>query len=132
VMNGELWIAQVYSGDVIYKAKDRKDIKFFCPQDGFSIFVDNLTISGDSTHKEEAYLLINFLLEPQNAARQTNVFRNPTTVEAESFLDEESRKNSQVYFPQNVLQRGEFFKDMGEEEDEYVKIFNLLKHKSNL
>ncbi|MCX5694812.1 MAG: spermidine/putrescine ABC transporter substrate-binding protein, partial [Candidatus Omnitrophica bacterium] len=68
VKSGELWIAQVYGGDVATYAKGRKDIKYVYPKEGFTIIVDNLVISADSAHKEEAYQLINFFLEPKNAA----------------------------------------------------------------
>ncbi len=129
VMNGELWIAQAYSGDVIYKAKDRKDIKCVLPKEGFNLWVDSLLISIDSAHKDEAHKFINFLLEPKNAARISNKFSYPTVIEADNFINEENKNNFKKYFTEDNIRKGEFSKDLGGAETRYNKIFNLLKLK---
>lgn len=129
VKNGELWIALVYNGDVIYKAKDRKDIKFVLPKEGFNIWVDYFLISADSEKKEEAHKLINFFLAPKNAARSANTFSYASPIEAEAFINKENLSNPNIYPPENVLRRGEFYNSIGEVEGEYIKIFNSLKRK---
>lgn len=127
VINGELCIAQVFNGDVFYKAKERNDIKFVLPAEGFSFSVDNFVISIDSGHKEEAHQLINFLMEPKNAARAANMFIYPPAVKAEAFIDKEILNNPIIYPPREILQKGEFFNDLGADEDKYVEVFNLMK-----
>lgn len=129
VMNGELWAAQTYSGDVIYKAKSRNDIKFILPKEGFNIWVDVLSISIDSVHQDEAHKFINFLLEPKNAARTANLFFYPTTIEAENFLNAENKSNLARFFSEETLRKGEVIGDIGEAEAVYNKIFNFLKLK---
>jgi spermidine/putrescine transport system substrate-binding protein len=129
VMSGELWIAQAYNGDVLSAAKGRKDIVFILPKEGFTITVDFFVISVNCTKKEEAYKLINFFLEPENAARTASTFSYPTTVEAAAFIDKGDLSNPIIYPSQDVLQRGEFLVDVGEAENEYMKIFNSLKQK---
>ncbi len=127
VMSGELWIAQVYNGDVVYKAKDRKDIKYLLPKEGFSIWVDNFVISANTRNKKEAHQLINWFLEPRNAARTANMFSYATAIEAEAFIYKENLNNPIIYPSEDLLRKGEFYIDLGKTEDEYVKIFNLLK-----
>ncbi len=130
VMKGELWIAQAYSGDIIYKTKGRNDIKCVLPKEGFNLWVDTLAISIDSSHKDEAHKFINFLLEAKNAARIANKFSYPTVIEADNLLNEENRNNLEKYFTKDNIQKGEFFKDLrGDVETKYDKIFNLLKLK---
>ncbi len=129
VMSGELWIAQVYNGDVIYLAGDRKDIKYVLPKEGYSLSVDNFVISSGTEKMAAAYQLINYFLEPRNAARSSVAFSYPSAVEAEAFIDKRLLDNPVVYPSREVLQRGEFFADLGETENEYIKIFNLLKQK---
>ena len=129
VKSGELWIAQTYNGDVIYKAKDRKDIKYILPKEGFDIFADNFVISVDSRNREEAHQLINFLLEPRNAAQYATAFSYATTIDADAFIDKEVLSNPVIYPPQYLLQKGEIFSDLGEAESEYIRIFNLLKQR---
>lgn len=129
VLNGELWCAQAYSGDVINKAKDRTDIKCIFPQEGYNVWMDRITISIDSSRKEEAYKFINFMLEPRNAARTANMFFYPTTIEADVFLNEDNKNNFKKYFSAETLQKGEFAKDIGVSEIDYSRIFNFLKLK---
>jgi len=129
VMNGELWVAQAYSGDVIYKVKDRTDIKFVFPKEGYNVWTDEFAISIDSSHKDEAHKFINFMLEPKNAARTANMFSYPVTIEADAFLNEDNKNNFKRYFTEETLQKGEFVKDIGESETVYNKIFNFLKLK---
>lgn len=131
VKNGELWIAQVYNGDQVTYAGDRADIKFVYPKEGFSFGLDNLVISVDSEHMEEAYLLANFLMKPENVARNSNMFFYPVTIEAEPYLNKEILENPVVSPPQKVLQTGEYILDLGETEGEYLKIFNLLKRQDD-
>lgn len=128
VISGEFWIAQAYNGDMVNKASGKKNIKFIYPKEGFSLTVDNFVISVDSEHIEEAYKFINFLLEPKNAARSSNTFFYPVTIEgADVFLNKENLDNSVIYPPQEVLKKGEFILDLGKAEGEYIRIFNLLK-----
>ncbi|HRZ86266.1 MAG TPA: spermidine/putrescine ABC transporter substrate-binding protein [bacterium] len=129
VMRGDLWIAQAYSGDVFYKAAGRRNIKYILPKEGFNIYVDTLVISVDSKNKEAAHQLINFLLEPRNAARAAATFSYPPVVEAGAFLEKEFLDNPVIYPPADVLGRGEFYKDIGKAENEYVRIFSMMKQK---
>ncbi|MFO1124938.1 MAG: extracellular solute-binding protein [Methylocystis sp.] len=48
------------------------EIDFFIPREGAPILLDNLLIPVDAPHVEEAYAFIDFLLEPEIAARNTN------------------------------------------------------------
>ena len=48
------------------------EIDFFIPREGAPILLDNLLIPSDAPHVDEAYAFINFLLEPEIAARNTN------------------------------------------------------------
>ncbi|MCX5694811.1 MAG: spermidine/putrescine ABC transporter substrate-binding protein PotD, partial [Candidatus Omnitrophica bacterium] len=56
-----------------------------------------------------------------------NTFSYPTAVEAEAFIDKENFNNPVIFPPKDVLLRGEFIQDLGESEEEYIMIFNLLK-----
>ena len=130
VMSGELWIAEVFNGDVFYKAKDRQDIKFFNPKEGFVMSMDVLVISADSVRKEEAYELINFLMEPRIAARTSNEFFYAPCVDADVFLDK-AILSSPVLFPSvELMQKGELLKDIGATEAAYLEVFSSLKQKN--
>ena len=130
VKQGELWIVQTYSGDVITWAKSRKDIKYILPKEGFPIMIDNLVISVDSQHKEESHQLINFLLEPQNAAKWVTEFSYFTAVDADALIGKEILNNAIIYPAKEQLEKSEVFKEVGE--GEYMKIFNSLKQEKTI
>jgi len=129
VISGKLWISQAYGGDVIYKAKNNKNIKYILPIEGFNICLDNLVISCDSCHKEEAHQFINFLLEPKNAAKASKMFSYPSVVNTKEFIDSNFLNDPDIYPTEEVLRHGEFFNDVGDAENMYVRIFNMLKQK---
>jgi putrescine transport system substrate-binding protein len=75
---GEICLALGYSGDIkqarkrAEQAKSGTDIDYAIPKEGAPLWFDNLAIPKDAPHVAEANQLINYLLEPQVAARNTN------------------------------------------------------------
>lgn len=76
--NGDLCIAVGWSGDIL-QARDRATeagqgvkIKFAIPKEGTIVWFDMLAIPADAKHPKNAHALINFLMEPQVAANNSN------------------------------------------------------------
>ncbi|MEQ8225564.1 MAG: spermidine/putrescine ABC transporter substrate-binding protein [Candidatus Eremiobacterota bacterium] len=128
VIDGNIWIAESFNGDVFFKAGKRKDIKFVYPKEGYDIGPDYICISSDSKNKEGSYRFVNYLLRPDISARFTNSFFYPSPVEgAEKYIDREILQNPMIYPPADVLNRGEVYMELEHIEIEYERIFNLMK-----
>jgi putrescine transport system substrate-binding protein len=75
---GEICFAVGYSGDVKQAAKRAAEAKsgikiaYSIPKEGAPLWFDNLAIPKDAPHVAAAHQLINYLLEPQVAAKNTN------------------------------------------------------------
>jgi putrescine transport system substrate-binding protein len=75
---GEICLALGYSGDIkqarkrAEQAKSGTDIDYAIPKEGAPLWFDNLAIPKDAPHVAEANQLINYLLEPAVAARNSN------------------------------------------------------------
>ena len=76
--NGDLCIAVGWSGDIL-QARDRADeagqgvkIKFTIPKEGTIVWFDMLAIPADAKHPKNAHAFINYLMEPQVAANNSN------------------------------------------------------------
>lgn len=75
---GEICFAVGYSGDVKQAAQRAAEansgikIAYSIPKEGAPLWFDDLAIPKDAPHIAEAYELINYLLEPQVAAKNTN------------------------------------------------------------
>jgi putrescine transport system substrate-binding protein len=79
--NGETCLALGWSGD-IKQAGDRArdagkgiEIKYFIPKEGTIMNFDMLAVPADAPHPHNAHLFINYLLEPDVAARNSNLVK---------------------------------------------------------
>jgi putrescine transport system substrate-binding protein len=76
--SGEICLALGFSGDIkqaqkrAIEAKNGVDIGYVIPKEGAQLWFDNLAIPRDARHPAEAHALIDFLLRPQIAAKNTN------------------------------------------------------------
>jgi putrescine transport system substrate-binding protein len=75
---GEICFVVGFSGDVIQakkraaEAKGGIEIGYSIPKEGAQLWFDNLAIPRDAPHPQEAHELINYLLKPEVAAKNTN------------------------------------------------------------
>ena len=75
---GEICFVVGYSGDVIQsrkraaEAKSSIEIGFAIPKEGAQLWFDNFAIPKDAPHVAEATELINYLLKPEVAAKNSN------------------------------------------------------------
>lgn len=76
--NGDLCIAVGWSGDIL-QARDRAEeagqgvkIKFAIPKEGTIVWFDMLAIPADAKHPKNAHAFINYLMDPQVAANNSN------------------------------------------------------------
>jgi spermidine/putrescine transport system substrate-binding protein len=65
---GNVVACEAWSGDVIQLQFDNPDIKFVAPEEGLSIWSDNMLIPNRSEHRANAEKLMNYYYEPQVAA----------------------------------------------------------------
>lgn len=83
----EVQYAQSWSGGTALAASQNPDIRFAVPKEGGVIWQDNMAIPTDSTNKCTAELFMNFLLDPQIAARLIDyTFYNTPVLGAEEFM----------------------------------------------
>lgn len=116
IIDEDATIGMAWNGDVFKAAKENRDVKFIYPKDGFVIWVDNLVIPTSAPHKENAYIFLNFLMRPEIAkevALATN-FSTPNS-EAQKLLPANIRNNPTIYPSKEVLKRGQFQVDLGDE-----------------
>jgi putrescine transport system substrate-binding protein len=77
--SGEICLVVGWSGDIkqaqkrAAEAKDGIEIGYAIPKEGAQMFFDNLAIPKDAPHVAEAHALIDYLLRPEVAAKNTNL-----------------------------------------------------------
>ncbi len=110
--NGDICVAQGYSGDVL-QARDRAaeagqdvPVVYSIPKEGAIMWVDVMAIPADAPHTEQAYAFINYLLDPQVIANISDyvAYANPNK-DATPLLDAEVRDDAGIYPSPEVMQR---------------------------
>jgi spermidine/putrescine transport system substrate-binding protein len=113
--SGEVLLAHGWGGAVARAAIQRPSIKYVIPKEGGTIWSDCLVVLQSSRHKELAMRFVNYLLDPQVAARTTTRLRFASSSrEAKVLVSSELRENPAVYPPESAFGRLEWMEELGE------------------
>jgi putrescine transport system substrate-binding protein len=110
--NGDICLAIGWSGDS-FQAKNRAreagngiDIEYVIPREGTLMSMDNIAIPKDAGNVDEAYAFIEFLLRPENAARNTIATNFANSVLASKpLIPAEITGNRSIYPDDDVMGR---------------------------
>jgi len=112
IANGDICISVGYSGDfvqAIRRAKEAKngiDLGYFIPEEGSLIGFDLLAIPKDAQHVANAYLLINYLIDPQVVANISDAIGYANgNLAATPLLDASIASNTFIYPTREQQQR---------------------------
>ena len=100
---GEICLALGFSGDVkqaqrrAAEAKAGIDLGYAIPKEGAQLWLDNLAIPNDATHVAEAHALIDYLLKPEVAAKNTNYVFYANGDRPSDFIDATIRDDRTIY-----------------------------------
>jgi len=100
---GEICFALGFSGDVkqaqrrAAEAKAGIDLGFSIPKEGAQLWLDNLAIPNDAPHVAEAHALIDYLLKPEVAAKNTNYVFYANGDRPSPFIDNAIRDDRTIY-----------------------------------
>jgi putrescine transport system substrate-binding protein len=101
---GEICLAVGFSGDVkqaqkrAAEAKGAIAIGYSIPKEGAQLWFDNLAIPEDAPHPDEANALINYLLKPEVAAKNTNFLSYANgNLASQKFIDKAILDDRTIY-----------------------------------
>jgi len=107
---GEICLALGYSGDVkqaqkrAVEAKNGVEIGYAIPKEGAQLWFDNLAIPKDAKNVAEAHALINYLLKPEVAAKNSNLISYANgNLESQKSIDKAILDDPGVYPPPEVM-----------------------------
>lgn len=107
--NGDLCVAIGYSGDVLQarsraqEANNGVTVAYSIPKEGTVVAFDMLAVPADAKHPKNAQLFINYLMDPQVAADDTNAVHYANgNLASEKFIDAAVRSDPGVYPPAEV------------------------------
>lgn len=93
-------IAVTYSGEAAEMISQNSHLHYVVPSEGSNMWFDNWVIPKTAKHKKAAYMFLNFMLEPKNAAQNAEYIGYSTP-----------NKAAMKYLPSNVRNDKEFYPD---------------------
>lgn len=114
LLAGDVMLTHAWSGQIALVAAQNPDLAYVVPKEGGPMAVENFVIPKSSRHREEAHVLINWLLDARVGAKITNLSRYPNTNEtAKAFIDPAILHNPIIYPDETTLKRCELIEDIG-------------------
>ena len=109
---GEICFAVGYSGDIkqsqkrAAEAKAAIDIAYAIPKEGAQLWFDNLAIPKDARNVAEAHELLNYLLKPEVAARNSNLVSYANgNLASQKFIDKALLDDKSVFPDEATMAR---------------------------
>ena len=110
--SGEICLVLGYSGDIkqaqkrAAEAKNGVEIGYAIPKEGAQLWFDNLAIPKDARNVAEAHALINYLLKPEVAAKNSNFISYANgNAASRAFVDKAILEDKTIY-PDEAAMRG--------------------------
>ncbi|NLB61159.1 MAG: spermidine/putrescine ABC transporter substrate-binding protein [Clostridiales bacterium] len=118
MIGGEGALAVVYSGDAVWCVDEEEgnpDLAYAVPNEGSNLWFDNAIIPKSSKNPELAEKFINFLNRPEVAKQNSEYIGYSTPNKAALALMDEYWTQNEIYNPpQEVIDRCEIFRDLGD------------------
>ncbi|MFC3909618.1 PotD/PotF family extracellular solute-binding protein [Legionella dresdenensis] len=109
-------IGSAWNGDVLKAQAENNNIQFVYPQDGYVIWVDCLAIPKNPPHPKEALAFINFMMKPETGVKIALLEGHAiTNAKSRELLPTRIKDNPEIYPTADILKRGHFQRDVGEE-----------------
>ncbi|HVM20519.1 MAG TPA: spermidine/putrescine ABC transporter substrate-binding protein [Egibacteraceae bacterium] len=129
LVGGETIIGHGFSGTFQFAFVETDNFEsweYFVPEEGGTIWTDNMAVLADSEHPCSSQTFINFILDADNGAQLSNwtYYESPNAA-AQDQIDDEVTELADI--PDDVAERLEFIEDTGDDEIKFTDYFNRAK-----
>lgn len=115
-------IGMGYSGDAAAVAEENPNVQYFLPKDGSAVWTDNFAIAHTAVNIDGAYAFINFMLRPENAARNAEYVGYSTPNEkAKELMDPEVTSDETYYPSEEIINSLEHYEYLG---NDWIQKYN--------
>ena len=114
MINGEKWLALVYSGDAAYIISENEDMAYCMPKEGTNVAVDAMVIPANANNPKLANVFIEYILQYENSLMISEEvgYASPNAQVLEELSSEGGTyyENS-AYVPRSGYEKDEMFHD---------------------
>jgi spermidine/putrescine transport system substrate-binding protein len=127
ILAGDLLLAMCYSADGVKISKENPKLKYVIPRSGSSLWTDTIVIPKTAPNIPGAYSWINFLLQPDVAAKVSQRLKIATPNRAGfEQLPKELQNNTSLFPPESILNKCERLTPVGDFEAVYERYWTQL------
>jgi len=127
ILAGDLVLAMCYSADAIRVSKENPKLKYVIPRSGSSLWTDTIVIPKTAPNLDGAYAWINFILQPEVAAKISERL-SVATPNSSGFeqLPKKIQSNTNLFPPESILSKCERITPLGKSEEIYERYWTQL------
>lgn len=126
--SSEFLLCMAYSGDIVQVQEEAPQVTFIYPKEGYPCSCDEMVISSTSRNVELAHRFINFIYDPEWAAKNIcyTGFCSPVAP-AYSKIPAKYRDNTAIFPSDEDLGRAEVMRYLGDATPLYTRIWDEIK-----
>lgn len=114
MIQGEANIAVSFSGEARQMLDGNEDLAYVIPEEGTNLWFDNIVIPKTASNIEGAHAFINFMLRPENAAKNAEYVGYSTpNKDAVPLLPEDVTSDESFYPSEETMQHMEVYENLG-------------------
>lgn len=127
---GSCALAVMYSGDAIFAMQESEDLAYSVPKEGSNIWADNFVVLKNTDNMDAAERFINFMLDPENSAENTDYlcYSNPNPEALKLLTETDLLENEAFIVTEDQRNRCEYFTDVEDALEYYNDIWMTLKN----
>ena len=115
VSSGEACIVESWSGSVLQAIEQNPKVHYVLPDEGGTMWVDGFAIPKGAPNVDAAYKFLNYMLQPEVAAKVTTLTKVASAVgKSKDLLAPELASNTAVFPPEDKLAKADFILDVGD------------------
>ena len=128
MISGSVALATDYSGAAMAAIMENPDLEYVVPKEASNIWVDSICVLESSEHKEACERFINFLCDPEIAARNSNWIGYTTpNYAALEYVDEELKEISGYMIDDATRERCTYYNYLGDNLETYYDAWIKVK-----
>lgn len=129
LVNSETTVAHAYQSDTLQARKQTGGrVMYVMPEEGGTLWVDNLVIPKGAQHVQEAHQFINFLLEAKsNVSTVLSIWVAPAVKDVFGLLPKEVQTDKVLFPSDKDLAKFEMMEDLGEALQLYDRAWTEIK-----
>ena len=129
LQSGDIAAAHWYVGGLYYVFEDpEQKLAYAIPEEGATMYQEDICVLKSAPNKESAYKFMEFYLNPENPAlnteQQLNISANGPSREA---LPDDLRNNPYINPPAEAYAKFQIFDDLGEDIKKYTKEWTKIR-----